>query len=292
MTILSYHPCFVADRNRLCAGRPPDDGDRAAIQAATAVILPQGCPPALYAMARRHCPRVFPDYDRRFAYPGKTGQIRLFREFGAAHPATCCFDGVAALEKACPRWADTPPMAPPFVFKFDWGGEGETVFPVETAAGLPPLVKRAAAYERSGYRGFLVQERVRTDNRCLRVVVVGKRILSYWRVREGADAFCVNLGGGGRIDERADPGLQRRGRADVAAFCGRTGINLAGFDLVFPGGPRAPAPLFLEINWFFGRSGLGGSEAFYRLLNGEIENWLRDLRRFSRPESTRDPDGP
>jgi ribosomal protein S6--L-glutamate ligase len=35
-----------------------------------------------------------------------------------------------------------------------------------------------------------------------------------------------------------------------------------------------PQPLFLEINWIFGRRGLGGSEGFYRILIPEIHRWL------------------
>jgi len=32
--------------------------------------------------------------------------------------------------------------------------------------------------------------------------------------------------------------------------------------------------LFLEINYFFGRKGLGGSEAYYKLLQQEIDRWI------------------
>ena len=71
--ILSFHPCYEADSNILCAGRDPDEKDLAAIRAADAVILPQGCREALYLLARQNCSYVFPDYDARFQYPGKTG---------------------------------------------------------------------------------------------------------------------------------------------------------------------------------------------------------------------------
>ena len=64
--ILSFHPCFDADRNIICAGRDPDEKDLAAIRAADAVILPQGCREALYLLVRQNCPHVFPDYDARF----------------------------------------------------------------------------------------------------------------------------------------------------------------------------------------------------------------------------------
>ena len=84
--ILSYHPCSEADKNIICAGRNPDDDDLALIQAADALILPQGCYESLYQMARGNCPNIFPDYDVRFRYPGKIGQVRLFQETDVAHP--------------------------------------------------------------------------------------------------------------------------------------------------------------------------------------------------------------
>ncbi|MBW1899334.1 MAG: hypothetical protein JRI61_09775, partial [Deltaproteobacteria bacterium] len=57
-------------------------------------------------------------------------------------------------------------------------------------------------------------------------------------------------------------------------FCGITVINLAGFDFLFPANEEEPLPFFLEVNYFFGRRGLGGSEAYYQVLNREILRWI------------------
>jgi ribosomal protein S6--L-glutamate ligase len=38
-----------------------------------------------------------------------------------------------------------------------------------------------------------------------------------------------------------------------------------------------PVPMLLEINYFFGRKGLGGSKAYYKLLHEEIQAWLAEL---------------
>ena len=84
--LLSYHPCYVGDENRLCAGRDLDESDRKAINAADGVVLPQGCRKALFEMAAAHCANVFPDYHARFTYPGKTGQSRLFKKIGVNPP--------------------------------------------------------------------------------------------------------------------------------------------------------------------------------------------------------------
>ena len=78
--ILSFHPLFEADQNRLCAGRDPGKEELEAIRRADAVILPQGCRESLYFMARKACPHIFPNYDARFAYPEKIGQVQLFQE--------------------------------------------------------------------------------------------------------------------------------------------------------------------------------------------------------------------
>jgi ribosomal protein S6--L-glutamate ligase len=49
--------------------------------------------------------------------------------------------------------------------------------------------------------------------------------------------------------------------------------------LLFSTDPAADpqTPLFIEINYYFGRTGLGGSEAYYRILMEEIRNWIRQL---------------
>jgi ribosomal protein S6--L-glutamate ligase len=274
--ILSFHPIFEADRNIICAGRPPDESDLKAIRKARAVILPQGCRLDLYRMARENCGHVFPDLRVKFDYPGKLGQMRFFRENRVPHPLTFGFESLNAFEQ------DGFPedLAYPLVFKFDWGGEGETVFAVPSESRLVELLEMARRFEASGQRGFLLQEMIPGTNRSLRIAVVGRRLVSYWRVGDEKKAFGTSLSRGGLMDHQSDPRLQAAARDAVAALCRRSHINLAGFDLIF--GPQSPAgaaarPLFLEINWFFGRRGFGGSEAYYRLLMGEIEAWIDGL---------------
>jgi len=272
--ILSFHPCFVADRNRICAGRPPDGEDLAQIQKADRIILSQGCAESLYKMARDNCKQVFPNYDVRFAYPGKIGQAHLFKEFEAAHPFTLPFQKVAYFEAQYPFWESRPPLKMPFVLKFDWGGEGKTVFLVESQEAFSDLIARAGRYETTGQFGFLLQEYIPCADRSLRVVAIGRRRISYWRVQERPGTFQVSLVEGGRLDAGSDPDLQQAAREAVDRFCHKTGIDLAGFDLLFRTGEPDPTPLFLEINWFFGRKGLGGSENYYALLTGEIQRWI------------------
>jgi ribosomal protein S6--L-glutamate ligase len=280
MKILSFHPLFEGDQNILCAGRDPDRTDLEALKTADAVILPQGCQRALYEMATRNCRHVFPNYRARFDYPEKIGQIQLFQETGMAHPQTETFSAMAAFAE---RYGELPGKAAfefPFVFKFNWGGEGDNVFRVANAEQFQNLQLQAIRYERTGQTGFLLQEFIPTRSRALRVVVIGRTILAYWRIHPDPNAFYVNIPEGAVIDAEADPNLQAAAVMATRFFCQKTGINLAGFDFLFSSQALESGlvkPLFLEINYFFGRRGLGGSEKFYELLQEEIKKWIDAL---------------
>ena len=283
--ILSYHPCFEADKNILCAGREPDADDLAAIRAAHAVILPQGCRASLYELARNNCNHVFPNFDSRFQYEGKIGQARLFQEKNVPHPRTETYSNINTFVEHYGEITATPEFDFPFVFKFDWGGEGYQVYLIQSASEFIDILQTARKYEDSGHTGFIIQEYIPSTRRSLRVVVIGQTLISYWRVQSGARSFCSNLARGAVIDAQADPELQALAVTLVRAFCSRTGINLAGFDLLFSSQTNRGTPLFLEINYYFGRRGLGGSERFYEILVMEIEKWidrigLRSARTF------------
>lgn len=279
--ILSFHPCIKGNRNIICAGRSPDAEDLKAIKAADAVILSQGCSRDLYEMARRHCRHVFPDYDARFGYPGKIGQIELFQKTGTPHPKTVTFRDVGAYIH---RYGANQPQGDfdyPFVWKFSWGGEGDSVHLVRSAEELDRMMKKTALYERGGHKGFLLQEYVPADGKTLRVVVAGQAVVSYWKIQDGKDGFYSSLAKGAVVDAVSDPNGRAAGEKAVQKFCRETGINLAGFDLIFAAlsvTEKDPQqPLFLEINYFFGRKGLGGSEKFYALLYSEVAKWLAEL---------------
>jgi ribosomal protein S6--L-glutamate ligase len=275
--ILSFHPCFVADQNIICAGRKPGDNDLAAIKAADAVILPQGCYASLYEMARNNCPNVFPNYDAKFKYPGKLGQSRLFSQINVPVPETRTFNTIEAFHNYYGGSPAKQHFSFPLVFKFDWGDQGTNVFLINTFLELEGLLEKAGHFEETGQKGFLIQEYIPTRNRSLRVVIIGQKIVSYWRVQKNSDTFCSNLGQGAVIDADSDPELQAQAVLSVKNFCKKTGINLAGFDFLFSSDAEIKTPLFLEINYFFGRCGLGGSENFYKLLIQEITNWIKRL---------------
>ncbi|QTA88137.1 ATP-grasp domain-containing protein [Desulfonema magnum] len=291
--ILSFHPIFEGDKNILCAGRDPGKDDLAAIKAADAVILPQGCRQTLYDMARENCPHVFPNYDAEFKYPGKIGQAHLFQKTNVPHPKTETYLTVDDFTQVSSFKFQVSSFkfqvssfkfqvsSFPFVFKFDWGGEGDNVFLIKSHGEFQEVLQKAILFEKTGQKGFLIQEYIPSKNRTLRVVIMGEKIISYWRVQEGAECFCANLAHGAVIDAESDPDLQAEAVRSVRHFCKKTGINLAGFDFLFShdseSGTDVNIPLFLEINYFFGRRGLGGSEKFYELLITEIKKWTENL---------------
>ncbi len=276
--ILSFHPCFNGEKNIICAGRRPNIDDIQAIKKATAVILPQGCRPDLYKMARQHCRHVFPNYDARFNHPGKLGQIHLFRTTGAPHPLTMTF---TSLSKYLHKWNETALVSHfpyPFVFKFNWGGEGHNVFLIQTAKDLENCLKQAAIFERSGQKGFLIQKYVDGLQRSLRVVIIGEAMYSYWRVQPGsAPLLDLSIASGAHIDYFSDEAIQAEAIALTRTFCDQACINLAGLDLVAASNPSDPKLSFLEINYYFGRRGLGGSSTFYKLLEKSIQGWIAQL---------------
>ena len=97
-------------------------------------------------MVRETCAVYFPNYDARFAYPGKTGQAALFKKAGVRHPRTLAFGDTAEFYRRCRRVMDDLPDNLPFgfpcVLKFDWGGEGETVHRVDSALHLKEVLAR------------------------------------------------------------------------------------------------------------------------------------------------------
>lgn len=275
--ILSYHPCFEADRNRLCAGRKPGTDDLSAMLAADAIILPQGCHESLYTMARSNCKHVFPNFDAKFKYKGKIGQIQLFQKTNTAYPRTETYLNMNTFSIHYGGSPKKPIFDFPFVFKFDWGGDGDHVYLVQSVENFSKVLQIAKKYETSGQKGFIIQEYIPANKRSLRVVVIGQTIVSYWRVQRNTDHFLSNVAKGAMIDYDTEPDLQKTAIKSVKNFCSQTRINLAGFDILFSSQAKVKTPLFLEINYFFGRQGLGGSEKFYALLIKEIMKWIESL---------------
>ncbi len=275
--ILSYHPCFAADKNLLCAGREPGVDDLAAIRSADAVILPQGCRQSLYKMARDNCKHVFPNFDAKFNHTGKIAQIQLFQRYHVCYPKTETYRDMRSFSGCHRDFPEKSVFDFPFVFKFDWGGEGDLVYLIQSPEHFTNVLEAAEEFEKSGQKGFIIQEYIPAGNRSLRVVVVGETFFSYWRIQRHTDHFLSNVAKDATIDYNLCPELQETAVLSVKDFCRQTKINLAGFDILFSLETIVNTPLFLEINYYFGRRGLGGSEKFYNLLKRELMKWIDSL---------------
>ena len=266
------HPVITGDTFHWDRGIWDEDLSKK-IQKARAVILPQTIERELYYLCKRLCPLIFPNYDLRFKWEGKVGDTLTFWAFDINHPHTLVFPRVETLLGNHPDMGHNVPVLPrfPFVLKGAHGGEGEQVWLIKSGDELQERLQTLLQYELHGISGFVIQEFLPELWRDLRVVVIGDLIVSYWRKSQG---FLHNIAKGGETDAVSDPDLQALGREKVRQFCLRSGINLAAFDLVFPSGVQDP--FFLEINYTFGRTGLGGSEKFYKILQDAVGKWLED----------------
>ncbi len=276
--IASLHPCIKKDLNILCAGRSLTEREKNRLKKARAVIVAQGVTAEVYRECRRLVPWVFPFYDLRFSLEGKVGDALLFQYHQVPHPQTLAFKNREAFFLQYPNLEAIPALLSgyPLVLKGDQGGEGTFVFLVhsreELIEKLDLLPKGPALSE-----GFVLQERVDHGGRDLRVVVLFDTFYAYWRVQPDPAVFLTNLSQGARIVSVGNLLLEQKAIEAVKDFCAQTGINVAGFDIIFDRGKDPSLPLFLEINYYFGRKGLGGSIRFYELLQQAADRWLVSL---------------
>ena len=277
--ILSFHPCFVADAQIILADRKLSAEDRRLIRAADAIILPQTCPFALYEACADSKAHVFPYYALRFKYPGKVGQSVLFEKLKIPHPATKRWPLVKELRDYL-KAENGPPHEIPFFLKTDRSHEGEGVLTVTDKKSLETALARL---EKGSSGGFISQQMIPCGGNVLRAVVLHKEIVTYWKRPGKPDDLITSVSGGSRVDKKWKPKLQEQGRARAQWICEKTGINLAAFDFVFNLGHADPQPFILEINYYFGRKGLGGSLRYYRLLLKAIQEWLKEKGADGKP---------
>lgn len=234
---------------------------------AAGVLLPEYLTPTRYASITRHAREWFPRLEGRFQSYGKTRQIVLFRRLGTRHPESLLFESPSRLLSFFLQ--DASPWGYPLVLKGDKGGGGSRVFPIRKAEDLARYTKRLPDNEPA-----LIQRWVKHGGKDLRVVIYGDHAVSYFRVGDGN--FYNNVCRGGKIDHDGWPELQEKGVRAVRQFCREAKIDVAGFDLMFPDGGD---PVFIEINFHFGKKGLGGTEAHRLYLRKAIENWRDRCRR-------------
>jgi ribosomal protein S6--L-glutamate ligase len=106
-------------------------------------------------------------------------------------------------------------------------------------------------------------------------VVLGRKVITYWKRPPGEESQAITtISRGARIDRDWRSDLQEKATGQTLRLVAAAGIDLAAVDFVFPLTRPDPEPLFLEVNYCFGRRGLGGTLNFYRLLLKTIRTWL------------------
>jgi ribosomal protein S6--L-glutamate ligase len=210
----------------------------------------------------------------RFRYPGKLGQTLLFEESHFPHPETKPWSSVYELREFIRR-AGKLSHSFPFLIKADESHEGEGTFVVSDPDRLESVLEILAAWEKTGQSRFISQEMVQTDGNVLRAVILGRQTITYWKRLDNAGESVVTISRNARVDRNWRKDLQKKGRSEARRISKKTGIDLAAIDFVFSMRDPDPQPLCLEINYYFGRRGLGGSLHYYQLLHNAIKEWLR-----------------
>jgi ribosomal protein S6--L-glutamate ligase len=199
----------------------------------------------------------------------------MFQEFHLPHPETRLWSSVHELREFI-REGGSLSHSFPFLVKANESHEGEGIFVVTGPGRLESVLEILGSWEKTGQSGFISQEMVQTDGNVLRAVVLGKQTITYWKRSNKAGDPVVTISRNARVDGDWRRDLQRKGRFEARRICKKTGIDLAAMDFVFSMEDPDPQPLCLEINYYFGRRGLGGSLNYYRLLHRAIQDWLKD----------------
>lgn len=268
--ILSFHPCITSDHQIILGHRQPDSSDEPFISRAEMIILPQTCSEKLFTMCSESNALIFPDYGVRFDYPGKTGQSILFKKSDLPHPATLQWHSVNHFLQAVDKGI---PHKYPFLLKEDKGHEAEGIHIIKNPYDIEISLKKIRKKSMLRETPFITQEFIPAQGNTLRVVIMADSSISYWK-RGIPGNEIVSVSNGARIDKKWRFDLQEKGISMAERLRKKTGINLAAVDFIFNLDEPDPEPLFLEINYYFGRAGLGGTTNYYNLLFRAITGWM------------------
>ncbi|MFN3567523.1 MAG: RimK family alpha-L-glutamate ligase [Caldimicrobium sp.] len=262
--IISFYPLYEGDVN-IFQFEPLTEELILNILTAKAVIVPPTVSPELYFFVKNVGIPLFPEYTLRFLFPGKIGQILLFKALKMPHPQTIPVPRLCGIEEN--PYERTMKITYPFVVKGNWGDEGKEVFLVKTEEEWRDVLKIFKGFENMGRFGFLIQEYIDTPFDA-RSIVIGDEILVIFR--EGG--FRKNLAEGGKLIEPPVPSLEEKVRTLTKKFITSTGFNLVSIDFLIKG----EEVLFSELNFVFGRRAIGDA-VYIQLVKEAIENFLKKL---------------
>jgi len=136
--IVSFHPCIEADINIILGDRLPNKNEIQFIKKAKAIILPQSCSEELFNICSNSKAYIFPEYKFRFKYPGKIGQIKLFKELHLPHPYTICWNNLEDLKKNFDKLLYLHKF--PFILKEDIKHEGSGIYVIKNMEELKNIM--------------------------------------------------------------------------------------------------------------------------------------------------------
>jgi len=250
----------------------------ALINRAEVIFLKQSCRASLYHYCRSLKKKGFPKYDHRFAFPGKTGSIVLWKKMKVPYPKSIIFSSVSQFEQEKDKRDFVKTYFPlPWVIKSNKGGGGNLVYRVDTPEEITPVIYYFKRLENKGLFGFVIQEFIHHQGMELRVVVIGSHLSTYWRCQPDKNEFRNNVCCGASIHYGGNHKLVERSLEGVHRICLKSGINLAAFDIFFDFTKDDPEPVYNEINYNFGLQGLKGSRNFSKLLRAAADDFLSSL---------------
>lgn len=268
--VLSFHPIIKADINLSVAGKSSlSKGAIEAIKKADAIILPQIAPIFLYEMVIEKQKPHFPDQTLRFQWKDKADQLRSFDEWEIPYPKTFIFESLKSfMETDLSKFSS---LGYPFFLKSALEHEGQGIILVKDEQDLNHIRAKLPAFLITG--PILAQEYISTNGCVLRVVSLYKFHLAYWKKDE---TEIVSISRGARILRRYRKDLIQKGIQEILRLKDKVRLDLAAVDIVF-NMEKPSLPYLLEVNFFFGRKGLGGRKGFYKLLLRAIQSWLREI---------------
>lgn len=261
--IISFYPFYEGDLN-FFQFEPLTAEIIEAITKAKAIIFPPTITPEIYFFVKNQGIPVFPEYTYRFLYPGKLGQILLFKTLNLPHPNTLIIPRLCGFEEN--PYERRLNLRYPFVVKGNWGNEGSEVFLIEEKEDWYKVLNLIKDWERNGKFGFLIQEYLPSTFDA-RSIVIGDKIWVFFR--EGG--FKKNLVQSGKIIPPPSSELYEKVLKLTKTFIENTYLNLVAIDFLF----KEEEPLLSELNFVFGRRAIG--EEYSRALREAIEIFLKKI---------------
>ncbi|HEM56276.1 MAG: hypothetical protein C0169_06445 [Thermodesulfobacterium geofontis] len=262
--IISFLPSFKGDRN-FFQFEPLDERFFDALTKARAVIFPPTVSPELYFLVKNSGIPVFPEYTFRFLYPGKIGQIMLFKLFNLPHPETTVVPRLCGIEEN--PYKRNFKVDFPCVIKGNYGDEGREVFLVKNKEEFEEVLKEVKIWEREGKFGFLIQEYIPCEFDA-RAIVIGEKILIVFR----KGGFKKNLAQEGEVIICPKKNLKKRVLELTNTIIRNTHFNLVAIDFLF----KNEEPLVSEFNFVFGRRAVG-EKRYESYLKEAIKNFLEKI---------------